>query len=82
MFSIPGTQQGLQDKDFGAGSQMDLSRGLVSCVVQTTKCSALAGVGPAVPVFKTKNRAEAEKSNSRILQVGVRSFSRGNILVA
>ena len=35
---------------FSAGSQMDLSRGLVSCVAQTTKCSTLAEVGPAVPV--------------------------------
>ena len=50
MFSIPGTQQGVQDKDFGAGSQVDLSRVLVSCVAQTTKCSTLAEVGPAVPV--------------------------------
>lgn len=46
MFSFLGTQQGVQDKVFGAGSQMDLSRGLVSCVAQTTKCSTLAEVGP------------------------------------
>ena len=50
MFSFPGTHQGVQDKVFGAGSQMDLSRGLVSCVAQTTKCSTLAEVGPVVPV--------------------------------
>ena len=50
MFSFLGTQQGVQDKVFGAGSQMDLSRGLVLCVAQTTKCSTLAEVGPAVPV--------------------------------
>ena len=50
MFSIPGTQQGVQDKDFGAGLQMDLFRGLVSCVAQTTKCSTLTEVGPAVPI--------------------------------
>ena len=44
------SQQGVQDKVFGAGSQIDLSRGLVLCVAQTTKCSTLAEVGPAVPV--------------------------------
>ena len=50
MFSFLGTQQGVQDTVFGAGLQMDLSRGLVSCVTQTSKCSTLAEVGPAVPV--------------------------------